>query len=285
MADINFEQLTNKEIAELYKNSRKEYVDQRDKNQGSQAENALVVGDELYWRDDRGNMIEGTRPQARTSNGFDEDMLVPEWQDRDKTPAQKLADFANENINDPEVRAFLPEDYTRFEEQSSEYPDYCLIGSMLGRGKWSVTALNEQDASRTFEFVLGGKLVSGKDNTAHTTQLDREEAIATAHQELEKRLGPKFRDLSPTDINMIQRLSLNNRELALELYLKARLPKEWELELNRLSAQAEITGDSLRLLKFMSNPAIAPAVEEAIYAVWFWNKPHIEESPELRDFF
>jgi hypothetical protein len=172
-----------------------------------------------------------------------------------------------------------------FEEQSTDYPDYCLIGSMLGRGKWTVTALNERDASRTFKFVLGGKVVSGKDNTAETTPLDRDEAIATAHQELEKHLGPKFRDLSPTDINMIQRLSLNNRELALELYLKARLPKEWEQELNRLSAQAETTGNNLRLLKFMSNPAIAPALEEAIYSVWFWNKPHIEESPELQAFF
>jgi hypothetical protein len=285
MADFNFEQLTNKEIAELYKNSRKEYVDQRDKNQATQAENAHVVGDELYWQDERGNMIEGTRPQPRTSNGFDEDRLVSEWQDRNKTPAQKLADFANENLHDPQVRALLPEDYAVFEEQSADHPDYCLLGTMLGRGKWSVTALNERDASRTFKFVLGGKLVTGKDHTAETTQLDREEAIGIAYQELEKRLGPKFRDLSPTDINMIQRLSLNNRELALELYLKARLPQEWEHELNRLSARAETTGDNLRLLKFMSNPAIAPALEEAIYSVWFWNKPHIEESPELREFF
>jgi hypothetical protein len=70
----DLEQLTTKEIAKLYQGSREEFARQRSKQQARQGQNALVVGDDNYWKDEFGYVHEGVRPQP-APGGFDEDML------------------------------------------------------------------------------------------------------------------------------------------------------------------------------------------------------------------
>jgi hypothetical protein len=156
----------------------------------------------------------------------------------------------NDNAEDTDIKELLPEDLSIFEEQSTDYPDYTLLGTFRGK-KWYVTALNEQDDARGFKFVL-------------SNDLDRVSAIAAAHNYLETRIGPKFRELSQTDLNLIQRTSVNDRNEAMLLYLRARLPLPWAEELESLIVQSDITGSTSKIMEYVSRPQINEALEEAI---------------------
>jgi hypothetical protein len=278
MADQNLEDLSTKEIDALYKKTLAEAHKQRGLAQAQvQARGDLGIDGE-YYKDQFGNMIPGKKPAAKhiqsyvDSSGYVQDLREGEKAPvpQGKTILEQVANWVNENPEDPEVKQLLPEDLSEFEGQSEDYPDYYLLGTLKGT-KWYVTALNEKDDARAFKFVL-------------TNDLDREHAIAAAHSYLENQVGPKFRKLTQTDVHKIQRLAASNRDAALSLYICARLPQQWEQEFVRLGADAEITGSTMKLLEFTAKPEINPIVEEAVYAVWYWSKPGVELTPELEAF-
>jgi hypothetical protein len=267
MKKPDFEQMTNRELAELYKNSREEYVKERDKQQARQGENALVLGDQNYWEDERGYIHEGEKPQPRTSTGFDEEMLVPEWRDRDRTPAQKLADFANANLSDPEIASLLPE---QTHVVIARYRDYEISGR-FDDGEWHIVAVDTVGNGPDIRFRMDGGF-------------DQDEAAAHARNGVKNELAIRPRELTETDINFVRRIAPTNRELAVAHFLKSRLPAKFERELNQLAAEIEATGSSLELLKFMSHPDINDIASEAVSEVWRWAQPHLKFTSELEEF-
>ena len=68
------------------------------------------------------------------------------------------------------------------------------------------------------------------------------------------------------------------------LYLRARLPLPWAEELESLIVQSDITGSTSKIMEYVSRPQINEALEEAIYNSWFWNRPHLDPTPELQEF-
>jgi hypothetical protein len=278
MAEQNLEDLSTKEIDALYKKTLAEAQKQRGFAQAQlQAREDLGLDHEFH-KDQFGNIVQGPKPQPKQDRHYispegyvvdlkeGESAPVPQG----KTLLEKVTRFVNENADNPDIKELLPADLSIFEEQSADFPDYYLLGTLRGK-KWYVAALNDKDDARAFKFVL-------------SNDLDREGAITAAHSYLETRVGPKFRTLTQTDVHKIQRLAASNRDAALSLYICACLPQQWEQEFVRLGAEAEITGSTMKLLEFTAKPEINPIVEEAVYAVWYWSKPGVELTPELDAF-
>lgn len=273
----NFDHLSTTEVKRLYQQTAAL------KQQGfaqAQIQGQRDLGiDGDYYRDSFGNVISGKKPPAKHIRTYvDSSGYVQELREGENPPISqgttmldRVTAFVNSNAEDPDIKELLPEDLSIFEEQSADFPDYYLLGTLRGK-KWYVSALNEKDDARAFKFVL-------------SNDLDREHAIAAAHSYLETRLGPKFRELSPKDINLIQRTSVNDRDEAMLLYLRARLPLPWAQELESLIVQSDITGTTSKVLEYVSKPEINEVLEEGIFNTWFWNRPHVEPTFELREFF
>jgi hypothetical protein len=242
-----------------------------------QAQEDLGIDGE-YYKDQFGNMIPGKKPPAKSERHYvSSEGYVVELAEGEKAPTaqgstllDKVTAFVNLNPDDPDIKELLPVDLSVFEEQSADFPDYCLLGTLRGK-QWYVTALNEKDDARAFKFVL-------------TNDLDRDRAIAAAHRYLENQVGPKYRELSQKDFNLIQRTSVIDRNEAMLLYLRAKLPLPWADELESLIVQSDITGSVSRVLEYVSKPEINEVLEEALFNVFFWNKPHIEPTEELKEF-
>jgi hypothetical protein len=274
----NLEDLTTKEISALYKKTLAEAQKQRGFAQAHvQASEDLGIDGE-YHKDGFGNIVQGKKPSVkRVETYVDSSGYVQELREGEKPPISqgetmldRVTAFVNSNAEDPDIKELLPVDLSIFEEQSVDFPEYLLLGTLRGK-KWYVTALNEKDDARAFKFVL-------------SNDLDREHAIATAHSYLETRVGPKFRELSEKDINLIQRTAVNDRNEAMLLYLRARLPIPWAQELESLIVQSDITGTTSKVLEYVSRPQINEVLEESIFNVFFWNRPHVEPTEELKEF-
>jgi hypothetical protein len=272
----NFDQLSTTEVKRLYQQTAA--LKQQGFAQAQiQAQGDLGI-DGDYYRDSFGNVISGKKPPAKhirtyvDSSGYVQELREGETAPipQGKTLLEQVTKFVNLNAEDPDIKELLPEDLSVFEEQSADFPDYYLLGTLRGK-KWYVSALNDKDDSRAFKFVL-------------SNDLNREHALAAAHSYLETRVGPKFRELSQKDINLIQRTSVNDRNEAMILYLRARLPLPWAEELESLIVQSDITGTTSKVLEYVSRPQINEVLEEAIFNTWFWNRPHIEPTPELKEF-
>jgi hypothetical protein len=278
MADQNLEDLSTKEIDVLYKKTLAEAQKQRGFAQAQFQASSDLGLDHEFHKDQFGNIVEGPRPTPKQTRHYvSPEGYVVDLKEGEKAPVSqgttlldKVTAFINSNPDDPDLKELLPEDLSVFEEQSSDFPEYILVGTM-GRGKWRVTAVNQEDASGTFKFVLGN-------------DLERERAIAAAERYLESRVGPKFRELIQKDINLIQRTAVTDRNEAMLLYLRSRLPLPWSQELESLIVQSDITGSVSRVLEYVSKPEINEVLEEAIFNVFFWNKPHIEPTEELKEF-
>ncbi len=272
MSAINFDKMSNQQLTELVKQARGEV-----RRQSEQRDALKTAQIEAEWSKKIEDLGADT-PEQQISDepelgGWDESMLVSEHRgDRSGNQLlQRITEFVNLNSSDPDVAQYLPVDATVFEVQSADYPDYTLVGQME-RKKWRVSALNERDEAQSFKFVLGN-------------DFDRETAIEAASRELEKYVGPKFRELSATDSNLIQRTAVNDRNEAMLLYLRARLPLEWAQELERLIAQSELRGNASKVLEYVSQPRIHPILEEAIEACWAFSRPHLQITEEMKDFF
>jgi hypothetical protein len=278
MAEQNLESLSTKEISALYKTTLAEAQKQRGFAQAQvQAREDFGLDGEFH-KDQFGNIIPGKKPAAKHIQTYvDSSGYVQELREGEKPPISqgetmldRVTAFVNANAEDPDVKQLLPEDLSLFDIQSPDFPDYYLLGTPRGK-KWFVTALNEKDDARAFNFVF-------------SNDLDRKHAVAAAHNYLETRVGPKFRELSQKDINLIQKTSVNDRNEAMLLYLRARLPLPWAQELESLIVQSDITGSTSKIMEYVSRPEINEVLEEAIFNTWFWNRPHIEPTPELREF-
>jgi hypothetical protein len=272
----NFDNLSTAEVKRLYQQTAALKQQGFAQAQIQAQEDLGIDGD--YYRDSFGNVIFGKKPPAKHIRTYvDHSGYVQELREGETAPAaqgstllEKVTQFVNDNADDLDVKELLPVDLSVFEEQSADFPDYCLLGTLRGK-KWYVTALNEKDDARAFKFVL-------------TNDLDRDRAIAAAHRYLENRVGPKYRELSQKDLNLIQRTSVIDRNEAMLLYLRAKLPLPWAQELESLIVQSDITGSVSRVLEYVSKPEINEVLEEAIFNVFFWNKPHIEPTEELKEF-
>jgi hypothetical protein len=278
MAEQNLEDLSTKEIDALYKKTLAEAQKQRNFAQAQlQAREDLGLDHEFH-KDQFGNIVEGPRPTPKQNRHYvSPEGYVVDLKEGEKAPVSqgttllsKVTAWVNDNPDDPDIKELLPEDLSIFEKQSVDYPDYTLLGTLRGK-QWFVTALNAKDDARAFRFVL-------------SNDLDREHAIAASHDHLETRVGPKFRELSQQDINRIQRTSVINRNEAMLLYLRAKLPLPWAQELESLIVQSDITGSASRVMEYVSKPEINEVLEEAIFNVFFWNKPHVEPVEELQEF-
>jgi hypothetical protein len=272
----NFDNLSTAEVKRLYQQTAALKQQGFAQAQIQAQEDLGIDGD--YHRDSFGNVIFGKKPPAKHIRTYvDHSGYVQELREGETAPAaqgstllEKVTQFVNDNADDLDVKELLPVDLSVFEEQSADFPDYCLLGTLRGK-KWYVTALNEKDDARAFKFVL-------------TNDLDRDRAIAAAHRYLENRVGPKYRELSQKDLNLIQRTSVIDRNEAMLLYLRAKLPLPWAQELESLIVQSDITGSVSRVLEYVSKPEINEVLEEAIFSVFFWNKPHIPPTEELQEF-
>jgi len=259
----DLEQLTTKEIAKLYQGSREEFARQRSKQQAAEGRNALVIGDENYWKDEFGYVHAGVRPQP-ASGCFDEDMLIAE--ERRFTP-DKLVDFVNANLSDPEIADLLPQ-----EEHVviAQYRSYEICGSFHD-GEWHLRAIDTVGEEPKIRFRMPGTL-------------DQDTAAIHARNYVQNQLALRLRELSQGEINFVQRIATTNREWAVALYLKSRLPSRFEKELNRLAAEIEQTGSALELMRFMSDPDVNSVAEEAVFNVWSFSQPHVQFTQELQDF-
>jgi hypothetical protein len=275
----SFEHLTTAEVKRLYLQTREEALKQRSAETQNQARRDLgIAADYNYYIDDFGNAIPGSKPPAKHIQTYvDSSGYVQELHEGESAPVpqgrtllEQVTKWVNENPDDHDIKGLLPEDLSVFEEQSADFPDYVLFGTLRGK-KWYVSALNEKDDARAFKFVL-------------SNDLDREGAISAAHSYLETRVGPKYRELSQKDLNLIQRTSVIDRNEAMLFYLRAKLPLPWADELESLIVQSDITGSVSRVLEYVSKPEINKVLEEAIFNVFFWNKPHIEPTEELKEF-
>jgi hypothetical protein len=274
----SFEHLSTAEVKRLYLQTRDAAIKQRGIEQAKvEAQNDLGI-DTDYHLDPHGYVVPGPKPPTKRiqtyvdSSGYVQELHEGESAPvpQGKTGLERVTRWVNENPDDPDVKELLPEDLSVFEEQSADFPDYYMLGTLRGK-KWYVTALNEKDDARAFKFVL-------------SHDIDREHAIAAAHDHLETRVGPKFRDLSQKDINLIQRTAVNDRNEAMLLYLRAKLPLPWAQELESLIVQSDITGSASRVMEYVARPQINEVLEEAIFNTFFWNKPHIEPTEELKEF-
>jgi hypothetical protein len=278
MAEQNLEDLSTKEIDALYKKTLAEAQKQRNFAQAQLQARENLGLDHEFHKDQFGNIVEGPRPTPKQNRHYvSPEGYVVDLKEGEEAPISqgttllsKVTAWANENPDDPDIKELLPEDLSVFEEQSADFPEYVLLGTLRGK-KWYVSALNEKNDARAFKFVL-------------SNDLDREHAIAAAHDHLETRVGPKFRELSQKDINLIQRTSVNDRNEAMLLYLRARLPLPWAEELESLIVQSDITGTTSKVLEYVSRPQINEVLEESIFNVFFWNRPHIEPTEELKEF-
>jgi hypothetical protein len=255
MTEINYDKLSNAQLTEQMKLARagiRRQGEQRDARKMAQIEAEWAAKVEALGADTPEQQLN----DEPVLGSWDESMLVPEHRgDRSGNQLlQRVTEFVNSNSSDPDIAQFLPVDQTIFEEQSADYPDFTLIGKME-RKKWRIAAVNERDDSQSFKFILGN-------------DYDRESAIEAASRELEKHVGPKFRDLSETDSILIQRTAIIDRNEAMLLYLRARLPIPWAQELERLIAQSELRGNASKVLEYVSQPRIHPILEESIEACW-----------------
>jgi hypothetical protein len=177
-------------------------------------------------------------------------------------------DWVNANLNDPEIADLLPK---QEHVVIAEYRNYQIYGRFESN-EWHLRAIDTAGDEPDIRFRMPGTL-------------DQDAAASHAQNYVREQLSLRLRELSQGDITFIQRLAPTNRDLAVGLFLKSRLPSRFERELNKLVAEAEITGNNTELLKFMSNEDVNPVAEEALLNVWSWANPHVDFTEELQNFF
>jgi hypothetical protein len=262
---IDLENLSNREIKELWEKTRNEQRKQMGLREAeARGLTDLQEHDREYYKDNFGNMIEGCRPAPkRTGHYVDTSGYVQELAPGEKAPelsGNRLVDWLNNQdiASDPELRSALGEDNLYFEtELRLNDADFVLVGRLEKRG-WLVTA---QGAGREFKFRL-------------TRNLTRDEAIEQAKGYVETKAGPQFRDLTENERRTCERMAVSNRLNALVFYIQCRLQEDLSDRFLQLGAG----GDELAILNFAADEKISEIVEEAVANVYYFNNIRADEN-------
>jgi hypothetical protein len=186
---------------------------------------------------------------------------------REIVNTHKVAEFVNQNLNDPEVRALLPEGECEFGPVHVD--EWEIWGTQSSKG-WSCSAVN---GSETVNFRL-------------SASLDQQHAITTAARAIREKYGTNvtddLNDLEEGSLAMIQRLAVSDPSRALFLYMHARLPDNLADELGDAYKKAG-NGDDSDLLSVVTDPVISYVNNEGCYQIFLWRTPQL--SPEVRPLF
>lgn len=188
---------------------------------------------------------------------------------RDLVTSHKVASFINSNLNDPEVRALLPESEREF--GPIQVDEWEMYGKQSAKG-WSCQAF---DGTNSIKFRL-------------SASLDKEHAITRAARFLREKYGTTIEDdlndLDNATLQMIQRVSASDSGRAIILFMQARLPQELAREFTDACDKAN--EDDSDLIRLVTDPTVAYVNNEAVYQVFKYRTPQLspEDVPSFEQF-
>lgn len=231
----------------------------------------MGLGDEGYYRDPHGNIVEGTKPQAKSGGYYiDSSGYVQELKPGEKAPelsGNGLVDWLNNQdiTNDRELREALGEDALYFETELKLHDGNFWISGQLESGGWLVTARSQSKNSTDVKFRL-------------PKNLSRDEAIEQATAYVRIKAGPQFRDLTENERRMCERMAIADRISAFVFYIQARLPEDLADRFLQLGA----TGNELAIQHFAADEKISEIAEEAVLQTFRWS--NVKADGDFLDF-
>jgi len=187
---------------------------------------------------------------------------------RELVAAHKMAGFVNKHLDDKEVcelLELLPDDERSF----SLTVDNWAVSGTQDAGGWNCTAHNQNDDEATFKLPA---------------DLDKTQAEMEAARAIRERFGTnpedELNDLSDGMIDILQRLSIDNPEKAIRLYMLNRLPADLAEEFGAAYDKAASNGQDEDLLSIVSDPLVSFANHEAVFYVFKWRTPQLTEALE-----
>ena len=182
---------------------------------------------------------------------------------RELVASHRVAQFVNENINDPEVRQYLPEDEKAFGPVNVD--DWEVYGKQSARG-WSCEAINVSGEGGVFKFRLAASL-------------DKEHAITSAAKVIRDKFGTDIEDdlneLDDSTLAMLQRLAVVDPGRTIFLYMRGRLPEDLAEELTAAYQRANGGLGDEELLRVVSDPIVSYVNNEAVGQVFIWRTPQL----------
>jgi len=262
MNELNLDNLSNKEIQDLWAKTTTEAKRQHGAKLEAQLQSSDIANDD-YYIDNFGNAIEGKPPAPKSGGEYCDErgyMQTLEPGEKPPLPTNNLKGWLNtiDIVNDSEVREALSAEDLYFETKLNG-TDLYLLGRLENTG-WRISAKTEEGTA--FKFRL-------------SRSLSKEEAITQAENYSKSKLGPVFNTLTPDQLRMAERMSVGNRILAFAFYLQARLPAQLAEKFLSLGRQAEITGNDLPIHHFAADEKISEIAEEAGIRTFVWSNPEI----------
>lgn len=177
---------------------------------------------------------------------------------REIVNTHKVAEFVNQNLSDPEVRALLPEDEREFGPVHVE--QWEMYGKQSAKG-WSCQAF---DGTNSIKFRL-------------SASLDKQHAVATAARAIREKYGTNveddLNDLEIGTLQMIQRVAVQDPGRAIILFMQNRLPAELAEEFTAACGKAN--EDDEDLIRLVTDPTVAFVNNEAVYQVFKYRTPQL----------
>jgi hypothetical protein len=262
---IDLENLSNREIKELWEKRRNEQRKQMGFREAQIRANVDLGVDDDHYIDNFGNAIPGRRPVPKTNDHYiDANGYVRELALGEKAPelsGNGLVDWLNNQdiASDPELRKALGAENLFFEERVKIGDSDVLLAGRLESDGWFVTSRSQDGLSLKFRLARN---------------LTCAEAIEQATGYVETKAGPQFRDLTENERRTCERMAVSNRLNALVFYIQCRLPEDLSDRFLQLGA----AGDELAILNFAADEKISEIVEEAVANVYYFNNVRADEN-------
>jgi hypothetical protein len=268
--ELNLENLSTAEIRELHRATIAEA--RRQKNIDSARVGAQVaLNAQLGFTDDagqechvdsHGNIAPGPKPKpALDRHVVDEAGYVRELAEGEEVPRTsgfRIVDFVNANLDDEEVREALGGLAEELKFSVKLASTDVTISGFLDSNGWHVRATDDEGFDTKFRLPK---------------TLTRDEALSQSTRHVSSQLGPQFRSLTEPQRIMVERLAASDRQQAMILYVKYRLPEEMQFDFQWSLDVAEAQNDPTGVLEFVSDPKVNAVVEEAVLQTYLWSNP------------
>jgi hypothetical protein len=237
MNELNLDQLSDAQIKKLWQAKQA-----KDRQQLQEAERAALadmgIADEGYYRDQFGNIVEGTKPASKSggyfinSSGYVQELL-PGEQPPESGSGDHIRDWLRtvDIANDSEIRAALGEANLYFEEQMKIGDSNTWLIGKLETAGWLVNSRSDDQRIKDLKFRV-------------PKTLSREEAISQAESYVKMKFGPVYPALTTEQIRVCERLACSDRNAAFTYYLRARLPEDIADQMLALASEGNSLGHS-----------------------------------------